>query len=113
LAVALEARSEEESPFRIGLFKNRSMVFALVLTVLLQLLVVYLPPAQRIFDTASMPLADLMISIGLSLTILIVIEASKTGLKTGTDDANWLIAINIPCFEPPKYPLKPKNRPVF
>ncbi len=81
LAVALEARSEEESPFRIGLFKNRSMVLAFILTVVLQLMVVYLPPAQRIFDTASMPLGDLAISIGLSLTILIVIEVWKAIMR--------------------------------
>ena len=81
LAVALEARSEEYSPFRIGLLRNRSMVFALVVTVVLQLLVVYVPAAQRIFHTKSMPLRDLAISIGLSVLVLAVIEAWKAIMR--------------------------------
>jgi len=79
--VALEARSEEYSPFRIGLLRNRSMVFALVVTVVLQLLVVYVPAAQRIFHTKSMPLRDLAISIGLSVLVLAVIEAWKAIMR--------------------------------
>jgi len=77
LAVALEARSEQESLFRIGLFGNRPMVAAVVVTVLLQLAVIYFPAAQRIFDTVSMPARDLAISIGLALLVLIVIEIWK------------------------------------
>ena len=81
LAVALEARSEEESLFRIGLFKNRSMLLAFVLTVVLQLLVVYLPVAQNIFDTVAMPLRDLAISIGLAMLVLMIIEAWKAIMR--------------------------------
>jgi Ca2+-transporting ATPase len=77
LAVALEARSEAQSLFRIGLLKNRSMVFAVALTVILQLAVVYLPAAQRIFDTEAMPLYDLAISIGLAVLVVAVIEGWK------------------------------------
>jgi Ca2+-transporting ATPase len=77
LAVALEARSEEESLFRIGLFKNRLMVLAFVLTVVLQLSVVYMPVAQRIFNTVAMPQRDVAISIGLAVLVLAIIEAWK------------------------------------
>jgi Ca2+-transporting ATPase len=81
MAVALESRSEEESPFRIGLFKNQSMVFALVLTIVLQLLVVYMPVAQHIFATVAMPLPDLAISIGLAVLVLVIIEAWKAIMR--------------------------------
>jgi Ca2+-transporting ATPase len=81
LAVALEERSEEESPFKIGLFKNRPMVLAIVLTVLLQLAVVYLPAAQRIFNTVSMPLRDMTISLGLSVLVMAAIEIWKASLR--------------------------------
>jgi P-type Ca2+ transporter type 2C len=81
LAVALGARSEEESLFRIGLFKNRSMTFAFLLTVVLQLLVVYMPAAQHIFDTVAMPLRDLAISIGLAALVLAIIEAWKVIMR--------------------------------
>jgi Ca2+-transporting ATPase len=78
LAVALEARSEEESLFRIGLFKNRPMVFALIITVVLQLLVVHMPWAQRIFHTVVMPMRDWAISIGLAMLVLVIVEIWKT-----------------------------------
>jgi Ca2+-transporting ATPase len=81
LAVALEARSEEESLFRIGLFKNRSMVLAFVLTVVLQLLAVYMPMAQHILDTVTMPPRDLVISIGLAVLVLAIIEAWKAIMR--------------------------------
>jgi len=77
LIAALEARSEDESLFRIGLFKNRSMVLALVATVLVQLVVVYWEVAQRIFDTVDMPALDLAISIGIAMLLLVVIEIWK------------------------------------
>jgi P-type Ca2+ transporter type 2C len=77
LAVALEARSEEESLFRIGLFRNRSMLLALVATITLQLVVVYVEAAQAIFDTVDMPPRDLAISIGLAVIVLVIIEIWK------------------------------------
>jgi len=81
LAVALEARSEEESLFRIGLFKNRSMVLAFVLTVVLQLLVVYMPAAQHLFATVAMSPRDLAISIGLAVLVLVIMEAGKAIMR--------------------------------
>jgi Ca2+-transporting ATPase len=83
LAVALEARSEQEPLYRIGLLKNRLMVLAVVVTVVLQLLVVYLPAAQLIFGTRAMTMRDLAISIGLPLPVLICIEVWKATVRRG------------------------------
>lgn len=77
LAVALGVRSEDQSLFKIGLFKNRSMVIAVALTIALQLLVVYWPVAQRIFGTHPMPLADLLLTIALGLAALMMVEIWK------------------------------------
>jgi len=77
LAVALEARAEQESLFRIGLFQNPLMVLAVLLTVGLQLVVVYLPAAQRIFDTVAMPAGDLALAVGLAVLVLILVEVWK------------------------------------
>ena len=83
LAVALEARSEKESLVGIGLLKNRPMVLALVLTVALQLAVVYTPAGQRIFDTVAMPLRDLALSVSMAIIVLVIIEVWKAIMRRG------------------------------
>jgi Ca2+-transporting ATPase len=83
LAVALEARSEKESLFRIGLFKNRSMVLACILTVVLQLVVVYVPAVQHILNTVAMPLRDLGFSVGMAALVLAIIEVWKAIMRRG------------------------------
>jgi Ca2+-transporting ATPase len=70
--------------FGIGMFKNPSMVLAVVLTVVLQLAVVYVPAAQLIFDTVAMPFADLAISVGSAVLVLTFIEAWKAIKRRGT-----------------------------
>jgi Ca2+-transporting ATPase len=77
LAVALEARSESVSIFRIGFFTNRSMVWALIITIVLQLVVIYLPLAQRIFKTAALSAPELGLTVGLSLLVIVIIEIQK------------------------------------
>jgi Ca2+-transporting ATPase len=77
LAVAIGTRSEEESLFKIGLFTNRSMVLAVVLTIVLQLIVIYLPFANTIFDTAPLTLPELGICFGLALVTFIIVELWK------------------------------------
>jgi len=83
LAVALEARSEKESLVGIGLLKNGPMVFALVLTVVLQLAVVYTPAGQRIFDTVAMPPRDLALSVSMAVIVLVIIEVWKAIMRRG------------------------------
>jgi len=83
LAVALEARSEKESLIGTGLFRNRSMLLALVLTVALQLIIIYVPAGQRIFDTVAMPLRDLAISVGMAVLVLVIIEVWKVIMRRG------------------------------
>ncbi|MDX1435764.1 MAG: cation-translocating P-type ATPase [Anaerolineales bacterium] len=77
LAVALEARSESESIFRVGFFTNRSMVWALVVTIALQLVVIYLPLAQGIFKTNALTAPELGLTVVLSLVVIVVIEIQK------------------------------------
>ncbi|MBX7232821.1 MAG: cation-translocating P-type ATPase [Caldilineales bacterium] len=77
LAVALGLRSEDQSLFKIGLFSNRSMVVAVVSTIAPQLLVIYWPVAQHIFDTRPLPAADLALSFGLGLLAFVIVEIWK------------------------------------
>ncbi len=81
LAVAFEARSEMESIFRLKLLGNRSMAGAILLTVVLQILVVYTPAGNRVFDTVPMPVQDLAIAAGTALLVIALIELWKLFLR--------------------------------
>jgi Ca2+-transporting ATPase len=84
LAVGLGVRSERSALWTIGLFSNRAMLGAVLLTVGLQLAVVYVPLFQTIFGTTSMPIADLIIAALAGLSMLIAVEAWKWGLRLRT-----------------------------
>ncbi len=77
IAVAVAARSESFSIFKIGFFTNRAMVLAVVLTVVLQLVVIYLPFAQTIFETTALSATELGVCVGLALLVFVVVEIWK------------------------------------
>jgi len=77
LAMALEVRSEEESLFSIGLLSNKPMLGAIVITVALQLVLIYWGPAQRIFRTTALSARDLALCFGLALLVIVVVEIWK------------------------------------
>lgn len=54
---------------------------AFVLTVVLQLLMVYMPAAQHIFDTVARSRSGMAISIGPAVLLLVSIEAWKAVMK--------------------------------
>jgi Ca2+-transporting ATPase len=81
LAVAIGARSEINSVFKVGLFSNRSMVLAVALTVVLQLGVIYLPFAQSIFGTTALTASELALTVGLALLTLLAVELWKLVLR--------------------------------
>lgn len=51
---ALSCRSQTKSIFTIGFFSNRMFLLAVTLSVLGQLLVVYFPPLQSVFQTEAL-----------------------------------------------------------
>jgi len=73
----LAVRGERRSVFSIGLFSNPSLIGAMLLTVLLQMAVVYVPFLQTVFDTEALTLSELGISLGLSVVLFIVLEGVK------------------------------------
>ncbi len=77
IVLAIEIRSEENSILQTGLFSNRSMVIAVVSTVLLQFLVLYVPFFQAIFKTQALGARDLAIALGASLFVLLFVEVWK------------------------------------
>jgi len=80
-ALALSVRSERRPLWKIGLLSNRAMVGAIVLIVVLQLAVVYLPFLQTILATTAMPAKDLLIAVLSGAFVLVAGEVWKWGLR--------------------------------
>ncbi len=70
-------RSDRQFLFRLGIFTNRPLVGAVLLTFILQLGVIYLPFANLIFKTQPLTVVELAICIGLSLVVLTGVELEK------------------------------------
>ena len=75
---ALAVRSKRVSTFKLGFFSNKLLIGAVLLTFVLQLIVIYVPFMQRIFDTAPLTLIQFLISLGLSSVVFIAVELSKS-----------------------------------
>jgi Ca2+-transporting ATPase len=80
---SLAVRSERESLFRIGLFSNLPMLGAVLLTLLLQLAVIYVPALNGIFHTQPLPLSDLLVCLALSSLVLFAVELEKWLVRRG------------------------------
>jgi Ca2+-transporting ATPase len=80
---SMAVRSETASLFRIGLFTNLPMLFAVLLTLALQLAVIYTPALNIVFHTQPLPLTDLAACLALSSTVLLVVEAEKWMVRRG------------------------------
>lgn len=67
---ALSCRSQTKSVFSIGLFSNRMFLVAVTLSVVGQLLVVYFPPLQHVFQTEALTYWGKYLEICMILTVL-------------------------------------------
>jgi P-type Ca2+ transporter type 2C len=74
---ALSIRSFRDSFFSIGPLKNRLMVFAVLLTFILQLVLLYVPFFQRVFRTDPLSIENLLICLGASTIVFTAGEISK------------------------------------
>lgn len=70
-------RSDREYIFRIGFFSNLPLLFAVIFTFILQLGVIYLPFANKIFKTQPLTLNELLVSIAAAFVIFIAVETEK------------------------------------
>jgi len=74
---ALSCRSHTKSVFTLGLFTNRAFCLAVLFSVLGQMLVIYTPPLQYIFQTEALSSWDLIFLVCLTSTIFWVSELKK------------------------------------
>jgi Ca2+-transporting ATPase len=74
---ALAIRSNRESIFSVGLFSNKLMVYAVLITFFLQLLLIYVPILQNTFRTEALSAQELAICLAASLMVFAIIEVIK------------------------------------
>jgi len=77
LAQVMAIRSERDSLWRVGLFTNMPLLGAVVLTVVLQLAVIYLPVLNPVFKTEPLTLFELGICFVLPMLVFVAVEAEK------------------------------------
>ena len=77
LARAYTARSERASLFRLGVFTNKFMQYAVLLSVVLLLSVVYVPFLQPVFNTVPLGTREWMVVLPLLLVPSVAAEVTK------------------------------------
>jgi len=85
LARAYTARSEHYSMFYGGLFSNRNMNVAVLISTALLLVVVFVPPLQGVFDTTSLTWLQWEIVLPLALLPAVAAEITKWFIRRGLE----------------------------
>ena len=83
LFYSMAVRSERASLSSIGWTSNPALLGTVLLTVALQLAVIYVPALQAIFHTQALPLPDLLIVLALSSLVLVAVEIEKWLARRG------------------------------
>ncbi|MFN2437408.1 MAG: cation transporting ATPase C-terminal domain-containing protein, partial [Desulfotignum sp.] len=73
----LAIRSERESLFSQGIFSNKPLVGALLLTFVLQMATIYVPQLNSIFKTTPLSFGQLAVTLALSTVIFFAVEVEK------------------------------------
>jgi len=81
LGHAMAVRSNRESLFTMGIMANRTMLWAVGVTLVLQLLVTYLPPVQAVLGTQPLTLAQLGLCLAASTIVFWAVEMEKWLLR--------------------------------
>ncbi len=74
---ALAVRSKERLTIQLNPFSNPYLLASVVVTVVLQLMLIYLPPLRSFFDTEILTLQQLVICLGFSSLIFVWVELEK------------------------------------
>ncbi|XP_039755341.1 calcium-transporting ATPase type 2C member 1 isoform X2 [Pararge aegeria] len=79
---ALSCRSQTKSVFQVGFFSNKMFLIAVTLSLVGQMLVIYFPPLQRVFQTEALTGHDLIFLVCLTSSVFIVSEFKKLVERT-------------------------------
>jgi Ca2+-transporting ATPase len=73
----LAIRSERESLFSQGIFSNKPLVGAFLLTFVLQMATIYVPQLNSIFKTTPLTFGQLAVTLALSSVVFLAVELEK------------------------------------
>ncbi|KAK9514486.1 hypothetical protein VZT92_027950 [Zoarces viviparus] len=74
---ALSSRSQTRMVHELGLCSNKTFCYAVLASIMGQMLVIYFPPLQNVFQTESLSLFDLLFLVTLTSSVCLVSEAIK------------------------------------
>ncbi len=77
----LAIRSERESLFKLGLFSNKPLLGAVLLTFVLQMATIYVPFLNPVFKTAPLSAVELFITLILSSIVFFAVETEKWWMR--------------------------------
>jgi Ca2+-transporting ATPase len=84
-------RSETVSLARLGLTSNPMLLAAVVASVALHLMLVYVPALQLVFGTEPLPASALAIAAALAFAVMVGVEIEKWAARHG-----WLYDLRLP-----------------
>ena len=82
MAHVMAIRSERESLFSIGIFSNRPLIASVILVILLQVALTYIPFLQLVFHTEELTLYEFLGVVGASSIIFFAVEIEKLIRRT-------------------------------
>lgn len=77
IGAVLNCRTEKQSVFKVGLFRNRSILFGIAFEILLLSAIIYVPLLQGVFNTAPIGLKEWVFLIILPVPIVLIEEIRK------------------------------------
>lgn len=77
LGHVLAIRSNKISLFKSGLLSNKPMLLAIALTILFQMMIIYMPALNKIFKTQALSLMELSLTIATSSIVFLAVELEK------------------------------------
>ena len=78
---AFTARSERVSVFKLGFFSNRTMNMAVIFSIVVVMMVIYVPFLQYVFGTVALPAIDWVWVIPFALMASVAAELTKIYLR--------------------------------
>ena len=81
LVHSLNARSNEKSLFSIGVFTNRYLIGAILISAIMQVAVIVIPFLNTIFKVVQLGMNQWMVVIVASFVIIPLVEVAKIVLK--------------------------------